>query len=306
MCYAFEAMIPFGDSESVSRWRLLLREFRAYLLSLNLGKDDQFSQSEEEREAGRSFSVVLPVHDAPEVTGRCLESLKLYGQGCEVILVDDGSRKSETRELLARYARECNWLLLTHTTPRRHSRACEHGCEHANRPYLCLLNSDTVVTPHVWVGVKECFEDDTRVAAVGPASNHDTLQLASRRALYCGDYWSNSQIYGFANRFVLQRPKRDWQDVHEINGFAFFIRKTVWKEFGGFHPDLADYGNEMELCVRILEKRYRIVFVRNSYVHHFGAQSIGKVMGEKEMAAAQLAAQRLIDALHRNGRHGRG
>jgi GT2 family glycosyltransferase len=276
----------------------VLRRFRAELLSLNLPRRKSYAQPPEEMEASKSFSVVLPVHDAPEVTARCLQSLEIYGQSAEIILVDDGSRKAETRSLLKAYASKHGWLLVTHEKARRHSRACEHGCSYVTRPYICLLNSDTVVTPRVWSGIEECFKSDPRVAAAGPASNHDTFQLASRRALYCGDYWSNDQIYGFASRFVARKEPRSSEDVQEINGFAFFVRKTVWEEFGGFHPDLPDYGNEIEICARIREKGYRIIFNRNSYVHHFGGQSIGKVMAEREMAAAQVAAQKLIDTLH--------
>ena len=45
------------------------------------------------------ISVVIAVHDAPEVTARCFRSLERFGVGAEVIVVDDGSAV-DTRRLL--------------------------------------------------------------------------------------------------------------------------------------------------------------------------------------------------------------
>lgn len=274
------------------------KEFRARILSLDLMKSPPGPQSAEDLEASKEFSVVLPIHDSPDVTMRCIESLNRYAGHAEIILVDDGSRKPETKALLQKSAADRNWLLIAHDKPQRHSRACEHGCRHASRRYLCLLNSDTVITAQVWKEIKKCFEADPRIAVVGPASNHDTFQLASRRACYCGDFWTNNEIYSFAARFVAGQPPASWTAVPGINGFAFFIRKTTWDELGGFHPELPDYGNETELCVRIVKRGLIVAFTRNAYIHHFGSQSIGRTMTEQQMGAAQIRAQNFIDALH--------
>ena len=45
-------------------------------------------------------------------------------------------------------------------------------------------------------------------------------------------------------------------DQPEISGFAFFIRREVWENFGGFDEKLPDYGNESELCIRLLKSGY--------------------------------------------------
>jgi GT2 family glycosyltransferase len=255
-----------------------------------------------ELQASQDFSIILPVHDSPDVTQRCLESLHLYGGEAEVIIVDDGSKLDATRKLLKEYSGEHGWTLVRNDPARRHSRACERGCDLATREFICLLNSDTVVTRHCWAPVKELFGSDPRIAVVGPMTNTESIQQASKLAGYCGDYWTNSQIYAYAERYVRRQSPQRWMEVDHINGFAYFMPLRVWREFGGFHPDLPDYGNETELCHRILAKGYRIALARNAYIHHFGEKSIGKVMSREEIQSVRRAAQQLIDDTHKGQR----
>jgi GT2 family glycosyltransferase len=83
-------------------------------------------------------------------------------------------------------------------------------------------------------------------------------------------------------------------DLAWVSGFAFFIRRSLWEQVGGFDPKIPDYGNEFELCSRVAEKGYRMVWIRNSYIHHFGGQSYGHIIGEEGIRAQVRAADTYI------------
>ena len=85
------------------------------------------------------LSVVVPVHDAPAVTRRCLASLEKYAPRAEIIIVDDGSPSGGTKDLLREFIGRNRWKLIRHETPFGHSAACEAGATLSTRPYLCLL-----------------------------------------------------------------------------------------------------------------------------------------------------------------------
>jgi GT2 family glycosyltransferase len=275
---------------------------RARFLSIGLARSGRFAQPEEEIEASRCFSVIVAIHDAPQVTSRCLASLQEYGAFVEIILVDDGSMLNETQKLITDYQQRNGWKVIRNDKPVRHSRACEKGSKYASRPYLCFLNSDTVVSPYSWAGIKDAFEANAEVAVVGPATSTNTHQLASRRAFYCNHHWTNEQIYSFAQRYTSKQPNHSRIEVQTVNGFAFFIRNSVWTKCGGFLPDLPDYGNDTELCARLCRQGYKIILTKNSYIHHFGAGSIGKTMSRSEMNKRQLSAQRYIDKVYSQNR----
>ncbi|MFZ2147852.1 MAG: glycosyltransferase [Sedimentisphaerales bacterium] len=276
----------------------LYRGIRHRLLSIGLTRSGTFDQPEDEVKASKDMSVIVAIHDSPQVTQRCLESIERYAANAEVILVDDGSRLQETTDIIRDYQRRNGWTLIKHDKPLGHSRSCEDGGRIASRSYLCFLNSDTVISPWSWWAAKEAFDSDPQIAVTGPTTSWTATKQKIRRALYCRNYWTNSQIYEFAKKYISNQPPQAWVDVPTVGGFAFFIRRKLWNELGGFDLNLPDYGNETELCKRLSDRGFRIVWTRNSYIHHFGQSSYSCVMNQRTMDKRRLSAQAYIDSLH--------
>ena len=275
------------------------RQIRAVLLSLNLPKKGVFPQPELERKASSDISVIVPVHNPPpEVIARCLDSLELYAANAEVILVNDASELEANIHLMKRTEASNGWKLINHEKCLGHSRACETGSRGASRKYLCFLNSDTVLTPWSWAGPKEAFDSDPRIAVVGPSTSRTATKQAIRRADYCRHYWTNAQINEFARRYVAKQRPGSWVDLPVIGGFAFFIRRSVWEDVGGFDTKLPDYGNESELCRRLSKRSLRLVWTKNSYIHHFGKEDYGRMMSKDEFRQRALAIRRYINSLY--------
>ena len=254
--------------------RRRMRQVRARFLSIGLPLTAEFSQPEEEKEASAEISIIIPFRDAPiTVTRRCLQSLESYAPRAEVLLVEDGPVQKETADLVRQFVSRNPWKLLCNEKAEGHSRATESGARLATRAYLCLLNSDTVVTPWSWRAAQEAFEADPRIGICGPTTSQTPTAQMNRRAELCRHFWTDSQIFRFAEKCVKPWPPRSFVDLPEVGGFAFFIRRTLWEQLGGFDPSLPDYGNEFELCHRASSKGCRIVWTKGNYIHHLGQQT---------------------------------
>lgn len=276
------------------RYRLI----RARLLSIGLTCCDTYDQPEDEVQASKDISVIVAIHDSPDVARRCFESIEKYGANVEVILVDDGSQLKETIHLIRDYQQRNGWTLIRHDEPLGHSRSCEDGSRVATRPYLCFLNSDTVITPWSWRAAKEAFGSDPRIAVTGPATSYSATKQGIPKAEYCRNYWTDNQICAFAKKYISKQEPKSWIDLPSLGGFAFFIRHSIWEEFAGFDTGLPDYGNESELCKRLCKKGFRIIWTKNSYIHHFGQASYGSIMNQGMIRKKRLAAKAYIDSLH--------
>lgn len=275
---------------------------RAKLLSIGLGQSMDIVQPREEILASSDISVIIAIHDSPKVTRRCLESVEKYGANAQIILVDDGSRLQETIDIVHEYQERNGWPVIRHDKALGHSRSCEEAAQPATKPYLCFLNSDTVLTPYTFGGVKEAFESDPKIAVVGPSTSRSIPKQTIRRAECCRNYWTNNQIYAFAKKYILKQRPRSWVDLVAVGGFAFFIRRSIWEEMGGFDSNLPDYGNESELCRRLSRRGYRIIWTKNSYVHHFGQRSYGQVMTLADINLKRLRAKDYIERkMHQQG-----
>lgn len=278
-------------------WQRTMRDLRSAMLSLGIPSRCDVEQDVKEVGASKEMSVVVAVHDAPEMLFKCLSSLKMFATGAEVILVDDGSTMPETLAVIERFAKECRWKTVRHDQPQGHSRSCEAGALVSTRPYLCLLNSDTYVSPWSWAGAKEAFDADPKIGVTGPTTSYAATEQMMRRAELCRHYWSEAQICCFARQCVSGQPEGAWRDLPVAGGFAFFIRKQLWDFLGGFDLNLPDYGNESELCRRVTQAGYRIVWTPRSYIHHYGHQSYGK-LGQGEILRKSLEARNYIDVIH--------
>jgi O-antigen biosynthesis protein len=270
------------------------RSLRARVLSLGLHGGGNYALTPEERRASACISVVVPIHDAPEVTDRCLRSLERNGGDAEVILIDDGSRLDRTREVIDQAIARNGWSVSRHASARGHSRACELGVKMAHREYCCFLNSDTVVTPFSWAGMVKVLQADPRVGVVGPSTSSTSTHQTIRRAEVCSFYWTDRQIDEFAFRHTSPNRETAPLDMEYVGGFAFVVTRSAWTESGGFDPYLSNYGNEVELCRRLKKRGYRILWTRSSYIHHFGSSSFLQHFAAEELHHQRVMASRYI------------
>jgi GT2 family glycosyltransferase len=179
-----------------------------------------------------------------------------------------------------------------------HSAACAAGASVATRPYLCLLNSDTVITPWCWYPIKAVFEQDSLIGVAGPSTSRSGNEQTIAAAGHCRLYWSDSQINAFAGRLIRRTSDESVRDLPWISGFAFFVRRFLWQELGGFDRKLPDYGNEQEMCKRIHKMGYRTVWIESSYTHHLGGQSYEAAIGTVEVETRRLAGTQYLRRKH--------
>jgi GT2 family glycosyltransferase len=261
------------------RLKVYYRFYRAWLLSIGLRHTGSFSLSDEERRASGLMSVIVAVHDSPRVTERCLKSLETFGGDAEVIIIDDASQMEVTRQILDAFCSRNGWKFIKHERALGHSRSSEAGASISTRPYICFLNSDTIVTHYSWAAMAQAFDLDSRIALAGPSTSYTVGPQFIPRAMHCRHYWSDGQIGNFAEKYVAKYREELVVDLPFLGGFAFFVRRSIWDQFGGFDRNLPDYGNEIDFCRRVKESGLRIVWSKAAYIHHLGSESYGRILG---------------------------
>ena len=279
-------------------FKSIFRYLRARVLSVGISRNCTLTLNDDELQASRMVSVIVAVHDGYEVTRRCLKCLELFGGHAEVIVVDDGSKLPQVRKMLDETCARNSWRLLRHESARGHSRACESGVAASTKPIFCLLNSDALVTHCSWHGVVSAFAESDKIAVVGPSTSETPTGQCVRRAFYCRRHWSDIQICSFAEKYVGSHKAEPPIELGVIGGFAFFMRREIWDNFGGFDKNLSDYGNETELCKRMNRMGYQAMWTKSGYIHHLGNESYGKSLGLAAIRKRCLQADDYIRNLH--------
>lgn len=177
--------------------------------------------------SGRIADVVVVTYANPHVERNCLDSVvrsTKLGEGFGLVVVDNAVRDANLGYV---------W---------------NQEMERSKARWVCLLNSDTVVSD----GWLEALVDagDREVAdAVGPVTNNCGIRLQVGSA----------------------SPKYDVKEVPMLSGFCLLLRREAWKRVYGFRDDFPFYGQESELLRRIGKK----VLARHVMVDHVGGGTAG-------------------------------
>src|SRR5690606_3831251 len=145
--------------------------------------------------------------------------------------------------------------------------------------YFILLNSDVEVTPD-WIGpVIRLMESDDLIAAAQP-------KLKSWA--YRGQFEYAGAAGGFIDRYgypfcrgrvfdTVETDKGQYDDPIEIfwaSGAAMFIKKKFWELSGGFDSNFFAHMEEVDLCWRLKNHGYKIMYCPQSTVYHVGGGTL--------------------------------
>ncbi|WP_421943691.1 glycosyltransferase family 2 protein [Pedobacter sp.] len=151
--------------------------------------------------------------------------------------------------------------------------------ERVEADYFVLLNSDVEVTPNWIKPVINLMQSDDRIAAAQPKIKS---QLAKNQFEYAGAAGGYLDVYSFpfcrGRLFnVYEYDSGQYNETKEIfwaSGAAFFIKSKCWKETGGLDADLFAQMEEIDLCWRLKNLNYKVVYCPDSEVYHVGGGTL--------------------------------
>ena len=154
-----------------------------------------------------------------------------------------------------------------------------HVLKQVSAEYYVLLNSDVEVTSGWIEPVIRLMESDLQIAAAQPKilSYHDKSSFE-----YAGAAGGFLDRYGYAfcrGRLfdALEKDSGQYDYPTEIfwaTGAAFFIKRTIWENSGGLDADFFAHMEEIDLCWRLKNNGYKIMYCPGSKVYHVGGGTL--------------------------------
>jgi GT2 family glycosyltransferase len=227
------------------------------------------------------ISIIIPFKDKPELLKSCIESIlsrsEAY-QNFEIIGVSNNSEDEETFKLMQAYSKAySNIQFVELNVEFNFSKLCNHGVNHSNGDYVLLLNNDIEVISDDWlvrllehaqrrdvgaVGGKLFFEDGRIqhagvVAGMHGAAGHSHL------------FFSSTDI-GYYGSLMVTR------NVSAVTGAMLMVSRAKYDEVGGLDEEnLAVAYNDVDLCLKLLNKGYLNIFTPFCQATHFESASRG-------------------------------
>jgi GT2 family glycosyltransferase len=224
------------------------------------------------------ISFITPLFNCIEYTREFLQSLagtapkKPY----EIILVDDLSTDG-TREFLQNLADPPHRVFLNQTN-QGFAKSSNLGARHAKGKYLCFLNNDLVLTPGWLDPMYELVRSRPDIGAVGNIQLEPESKLVHHAGVFFD--WDGRPVHAW--RYRRRRPKGDFGEWNAITAACFMIESQIFQACGGFEEAYINGFEDIDLCVRLRQKEYRLLVSHRSVIGHHASVSPGRKKYDNE------------------------
>tara|TARA_B100001167_G_scaffold177518_1_gene131959 strand:+ start:326 stop:1339 length:1014 start_codon:yes stop_codon:yes gene_type:complete len=223
-------------------------------------------------------SIIIPNYNGGDLLYNCINSIyeNISIKDFEIIVVDNGSTDNSINRVKSNFQ---NVEIISSNSNLGYSGGCNLGATHASGKYLLFLNNDTEHS-NEWIEKLVHFLDsNSKIAAVQPK----ILNIHNKKLFdYAGG--AGGFIDKFCFPFVQGRIFHTLEEDHNqynnpsrifwASGAAFMIRSNIFKTLEGFDKVYFAYMEEIDLCWRAQAMGYKIYSVPDSFVYHYGKQTI--------------------------------
>jgi GT2 family glycosyltransferase/antitoxin (DNA-binding transcriptional repressor) of toxin-antitoxin stability system len=248
---------------------------------------------EAKRRKGHKVSILIPFRDHIEMTAACVAAVRRWTRDVayEIILLDNWSTSGEAERFCAAQANLENTKVIRIAEPFNYSRINNIGARAAEGEFLLLMNNDVFVGDEGWLArlVDEALADE-RVGAVGAKLLYPngTVQHAGV-VLGVGGVADHAfrAIAGDAPGYMMHA----WtaQEVSAVTGACMLVRKAAFEAVGGLdEAELTIAFNDIDLCVKLREAGWKIMFAPECVAEHRESMSRGDDFDDAKIARFML------------------
>ncbi len=233
---------------------------------------------------GRQVDICIVSWRTRDLLRACLGSLAGEPEVRRVIVVENASGDGTAEMLRSEFPQV---LLIANPENRGYAAANNQAIEASSAPFVLLLNPDTEVKAGAIGAMLEVFDEDRRIGAVAPqllfpdGRVQPSCRSFPEPAAVLSDMLGLSRLFPRSSRLAAYRMAY-WdhgsrRDVDQPMASAIAIRRAALDEVGLFDEAFPLYFNDVDLCYRLKQAGWRIVFEPRAKVLHHHGQSTRQV-----------------------------
>lgn len=231
-------------------------------------------------------SILVVSWNVKELLRDCLHSLKENAGDInyETIIVDNASTDGSPEMI----RKEFPWAKLVESHANLgFGRANNLAYSQSTGRWVLLLNPDTVVLDRAIEKIVKFADSQPKAGAVGGRTLKADMSLERSCCWGSPGLWplvckSVGLHLMFKGSRTFNREAMDWwprntvREVEVITGCFFMLRREVYEKTGGFDPRFFMYAEEVDLCWRIKNLGWKLMFTPDAQIIHLVGASAAK------------------------------
>ncbi len=267
--YAYEAGVR-AVTESLERQGLSARVTQTL--------DHGFYKLEYEVKGDPLVSVIIPNKDGKTYLRDCIDSVLNAGgyENIEIIVIENNSEDEEIFSYYEELKKDARIRVVSYEGDFNFSAINNYAVREARGEYLLFLNNDIKAISKDWVKGLLGNAQRKEVGAVGCRLRYpdDTIQHAGI-ILGIGGIAGHAFYNMPANRTGYMHRASTQMDVSAVTAACMMVRKKLFDEIDGFEEELAVAFNDVDLCLRIRQAGYLIVYDAYVELYHYESKTRG-------------------------------
>jgi GT2 family glycosyltransferase len=221
-------------------------------------------------------AVVILNYNGKHFLQKFLPSVLLYSKGCEIVVADNKSTDGSI-DYLQNHFPEVNLIRLVRNEG--FSKGYNLALEKIEATYYILLNSDVEVTPH-WIDpLIRLMDSNENIAAcqskIKSYHHKHMFEYAGAAGGFIDEYgypFCRGRLFD-----VLENDHGQYNDNREIfwaTGACMAVRSDIYWQMGGLDEHFFAHMEEIDLCWRMKNAGYSIMYCGESTVYHVGGGTL--------------------------------
>ncbi|WP_239068238.1 glycosyltransferase family 2 protein [Burkholderia cenocepacia] len=234
-------------------------------------------------------SVIVPTRDGGPLLRKCIQSIlhKTNYNNIELIIVDNQSESDETIAYLREMEASGLAKVLAYDFPFNYSSINNFAAKYASGEVLCFLNDDVEAVCCDWLSemVSHALRPEIGVVGAKLLYPDNFIQHAGVVIGIGGFAGHVHKLYpathpGYAGRAVLI------QNFSAVTGACMVMRRSLFWDLKGFdEKNLPVAFNDVDLCLRVGEAGYRVLWTPYAILYHYESYSRGDDQASSEKRA---------------------
>lgn len=225
----------------------------------------------------------------------CVESILTHTNysNFEVLVIIDNQSPSSVWQGL-RGIIDSRLNLIEYDKPFNFSAKCNLGAVLSDGEYVLLLNDDTEIIDPEWLRTLAGYLEEPDVAMVGPMLllEDGRIQSAGHSNTPSPHNFRMGSSAHSAGEFGVLAVARECSG---ITAACALIRRRAFDQVGGLSEIFPKAFNDVDLCFKLLEAGYRIIWTPHTHLFHFESASRPKDVEQSEVILLNERWERKFD-----------
>lgn len=224
-------------------------------------------------------AIIIPTKDKSSLLRKCVSSIleKTKYNNFLIYLIENNSKEIETFELYEELSKNEKIKILKNDIEYNFSKLINFGMKNTEEEFVILLNNDTEIISEDWLDWIIRYLQLKDIGVVGARLLYPNGKIQHAGVIV--------GLYGLADHAFKGVENSDFgymgriglvQEYLAVTAACMGFRREVYELVRGFDEVLAINFNDLDFCLKVYEKGYKIIYLPQATLFHHEHATRGK------------------------------